>query len=182
MHVVYTSMDLWIKRSLEKIFHKMIINKYLKIKNYCRHVKAHRFPTSLLPLRTRQNWNEFSLVAVSDLMALYLAPTPFRLLLPPGQWNHTPQGHPWPPCCWIRRSLLRTHWPYEQYEHSWTFPPPLSRFQTFLSLALPPLSSQPPGWTLSLFSISRCCSAQGQSLNFFSSPYFLKNLNPGPWL
>jgi len=41
---------------------------------------------------------------------LYLVPAPMRLLLSPGQWNHTLQGYPWPPCCWIQRLLnLKPH-------------------------------------------------------------------------
>lgn len=74
---------------------------HFKIENYCRHIKVWVFIISLFPHRRGQNWKEPSVVTMFDLKPLYLAPTTIKLSLPPGREHHTPQGHLWPPCCWI---------------------------------------------------------------------------------
>lgn len=137
---------------------------HFKRENDSRHIKAYTFTISLPPppLRRGQNWKEPSVVTVFNLKPLCLAPTRTRLSPPPGRWYHTPQGHLWPPYCWIQTSLLR----HCQCGHDWLLPPPGFRHCS-VSLPSPSLFL---GLQASLSLTLLCWSAQGSVGEFLLSP------------
>ena len=168
------------------------------------------FTTSLLPPGTRQNWKEFCPATVSHLVVLhpYPVPAPVRLFLSPGQRNHTPQGYPWPPCCWIQRLLnLNPHQPA-----LWAVPTqlniPLTSLQipdtlltcpphlTFLSLqaslcpssrSLDVVALRVRPWVSSLFPVSLRISIQDHDFKYHPYPdyswFYIStlDLSPGLW-